>query len=213
MTNARAWRAFVFCGAVGSSCLLAQNARAAPALGVTEDEVVLSRVEVATSGDAERDSLLFERVRSLFSAQTTVVPSNDHQFDQRTVLSPQRTDTVYIWIRVTERSAARVYLTLAEQGEQPRYLFREIKLDSALDEVGSETLAEVAHSSARDLWLREQQSSRATLVDALERETPTQTEPPPAADPAPVVAIAPAATVRDSAEPASRSSQRLAPPV
>jgi len=170
-------------------------------------------VEVAMSGDVERDPLLFERVRSLFSAQTTVVPSDDHRFDQRTVLAPQRTDTVYIWIRVTERSAARVYLTLTEQGEQPRYLFREIKLDSGLDEVGSETLAEVAHSSARALWLREQQSSRATVVDALERETPTQPEPPPAPEPEPLVTIAPVPTVSDSVDPASRSSRRVAPPV
>lgn len=211
MSNARVWRALAFCGWVAAQCGVARVACAAPTLSATENDATppLARVEVAMAFDVERESLLFERIRSLFPAQTTVVSSGDPQLDQRALLSPQRLDTVYIWIRVTEPSA-RVYLTLAEQGEQTRYLFREIELDSGLDEVGSETLAEVAHSSAQALWLREQQSSRDTLVEALEREAKTEPKPesPPVADAPPIAAMAPAATVRDSHASAQHAAAR-----
>lgn len=202
MIDARRWRALVFCGC----CLvgLTSIASAAPALTARADEAnpSLTRVEVALSGEAGQDTLLFERIRSLFAAPTNVVRSDEQPFDQRAVLSPPRSDTVYIWIRVTESSRARVYLTLAERGEPARYLFREITLDAGLDEVAAQTLAEVAHSSARALWLREQQSSQTTLLDALERDT----TPPPTltAGLSPRPAIAPAAPVRD----ASASEQR-----
>jgi hypothetical protein len=151
-------------------------------------------------GDVDRDPILFERIRSLFPPQTAVVLRDDHLLDRRAVLLPQRADTVYIWIRVTERTQARVYLALAEQSGQARYLFREVRLDSGLDEVGGETLAEVAHSTARALWLREQQSSRQVVVEALKREAAAPDPAPasPADSPPPSLAIAPRFTAADS---------------
>jgi hypothetical protein len=162
----------------------------------------LARVELAIIGDVERDPVLFERIRSLFPPETAVVLRDDRELDQRAVLQPQRADTVFIWIRVSGRSQARVYLSLVEQGGQARYLFREIKLDSGLDEVGGETLAQVAHSSARALWSREQQSSRQAVVDALEREVAAR----PAAPPPPVLTVSPAIIVHDSPAAPPRST-------
>ncbi|HEY3254417.1 MAG TPA: hypothetical protein VGJ91_10725 [Polyangiaceae bacterium] len=159
---------FCLCGL----CAVEQNSHASPGLSSSagESEPLLSRVEVALLGDAEQDPLLFERIRSLFSEQTAVVRRDAPRIDQRAVLLPQRSDTVYVWIRVSKGTTARVYLAISEEGGQARYLFREIGLDAGLDEVGGETLAEVAHSSAQALWLRELQTPRQTLVAALERE-------------------------------------------
>jgi hypothetical protein len=167
-------------------------------------------------GDVARDPPLFGRIRSLFSPETAVLLRDDRLLDQRAVLLPQRADTVYIWIRVTERTQARVYLALAERGGQARYLFREVRLDSGLDEVGGETLAEVAHSSARALWLREQQSSRQVVVDALEREAVAPSPAPASTAPSKVSAIAisssPIVTPHDAPEPEPSASEHLAPP-
>jgi len=212
MARAKAWPVAVFClGGSGALCGVALTAHAGPS--ESQQTQQLAQVEVAMLGDVQRDPVLFERIRSLFPPQTAVVLRDDQQLDQRTVLLPQHADTVYIWIVVTERTQARVYLALTEQAGPTRYLFREIKLESGLDEVGGETLAEVAHSSARALWLREQQSSRQALVAALEREI----EPARAAAP-PVVAapVAPAPTsVRDSPEsvPPSANGRREARPL
>ena len=214
MIDARSWRTFVFvcCGA-GSSCAFVHPARATSGPSVSEagSSAPLTRVEVATSGDVERDPLLFERIRSLFPEQTSVVLSAEHHLDQRAVLRPQHADTVYIWIRVTELSAARVYLTLAEQDGHARYLFREVRLDSGLDEVGGETLAQVAHSSAQALWLREQQSTREALVDALAREAQHASLSSPA--PPPPLVPAAVSTAHDSPEPARRSARSKVSPV
>ncbi|HYQ31127.1 MAG TPA: hypothetical protein VER04_28025, partial [Polyangiaceae bacterium] len=123
----------------------------------------MTRVEIALIGNTEQDPALFERIRSLFSEQTLVLQRDSERIDQGAVLLPQRADTVYIWIRVAERNA-RVYLALAEEGGPARYLFREVALDAGVDEVGGETLAEIAHSSAQALWLRQLQTPRQALV-------------------------------------------------
>jgi len=212
MIRTRAWRVWFFCCcSISGWCVAAPSAYAASGAGAIEDEQSQSihRVEVAMLGDVDRDPVLFERIHSLFPSETAVVLREEHELDQRAVLVPQRADTVYVWIRVTERSDARVYLAMSEQDGQARYLFREVRLDSGLDEVGGETLAEVAHSSARALWLHEQQSSRESLIAALEREPEASPAPATAA---PVVAPSPV-SARDSAEPAQhRSSKRAAPP-
>jgi len=165
----------------------------------------LTRVEIALIGNTEQDPALFERIRSLFSEQTLVLQRDSECIDQGAVLLPQRADTVYIWIRVAERNA-RVYLALAEEGGPARYLFREVALDAGVDEVGGETLAEIAHSSAQALWLRQLQTPRQALVEALEREVAAPQAAPlsVAATPAPPLAVhesrdslAAAATRRD----------------
>jgi hypothetical protein len=205
-----------------SSCFVAQPALAKPPLYANESRAELGRVEIALVGDSEQDPVLFERIRSLFSPQTAVVLRSGNRFDPRAVLRPERADTVYLWLRVTRRTAARVYLALREEDGSARYLFREVKLEAGLDEVGSETLAQVAHSSAQALWLRERQTSRQELVAALEHED----EPPvplaaagpskaaPASSTTPIRVMPPASNESSSApelehEPASQARPTL----
>ena len=153
-----------------------------------EQRPPLARLEVALIGDFAPDPVFFERIRSLFPAQTAVVLRDLNRIDQRAVLLPQRTDTVYLWIRVGDRTAARVYLAVSDGGGRARFLFREVRLDAGLDEVGGETLAEVAHSSALALWQRELQTSQPALLAALERDTKPSTPPAPPIRPPPSAA-------------------------
>src|SRR5690606_24983110 len=96
-----------------------------------------------------------------------------HELDAGAVLQPARADTLYLWIRLSSGVRARVYLATREESESgARYLFRDVELDSGLDEVGSETLAQVAHSAAEALWRREEHTPKPELVEALEVERP-----------------------------------------
>jgi len=192
------WHVALFC--VCGLCAVVRTSYASSGFSSSPDEAkpLLARVEIALIGEAEQDPALFERIRSLFPARTAVEQRNAPRIDQRAVLLPQRADTVYIWIRVTDGNA-RVYLARTEEGGQARYLFREIRLDAGVDEVGGETLAEIAHSSAEALWLHQSQTPRQAVVQALEREV----EPKRVSAPAVVAPIGPvsAAPSPDSLNP------------
>lgn len=137
------------------------------------------RVEIALVGALERDPPLFERIRSLFPNTTAVVLRPAHELDAGAVLQPARVDTLYLWVRLSSGVRARVYLATREESERgARYLFRDVDLDSGLDEVGSETLAQVAHSAAEALWRREEHTPKPELVEALEVERPAPSTRP-----------------------------------
>ncbi len=189
--------ATLLCAAV--VCAFAPEARAAPPDAAAAERAPLTNVEIALVAEADRDPLLFERIRSLFAADTAVTRRGVDRLDVNAVLRPERTDTVYLWIRISEQSAARVYLSVTEADGNSRYLVRELQLDAGLDEVGSEMLAQVVHSSVQALWRREQQTSRQAVLAALEREI----EPPPPA-PAPVP-VAPAPRPAAKPEPKTAS--------
>jgi hypothetical protein len=147
-----------------------------------------SRVEIALIGELEQDPALFERIRSLFPREMAVVLRPSRHLDSGAVLQPERADTLYVWLRVSSGTRARVYLVARDDTVgSARYLFRDVVLDSGLDEVASETLAQVAHSSAEAFWLREQQTPRQQVVEALASDS-VATRPPPriAAPPPPV---------------------------
>lgn len=186
-----------------------RTTQASTELGSSQREPtpLLARVEIALIGNAEQDPALFERIRSLFPAQTQVLQRDADRIEQSAVLLPQRADTVYIWIRVAERNA-RVYLALGEEGGSARYLFREIGLETGVDEVGGETLAEIAHSSAQALWLHKSQTPRQALVEALERE---EEAPHVAPLPATAAPLRPVVVHETSDSPPLPATQRFEP--
>jgi hypothetical protein len=151
-----------------------------------------SRVEIALIGELERDPALFERIRSLFPREMAVVLRPNSRLDSGAVLQPERADTLYVWLRVSSGTRARVYLVAREDAVgSARYLYRDVVLDSGLDEVASETLAQVAHSSAEALWFREQQTPRQQVVEALTSDSVATQPPPPSAAPPPALAPSP----------------------
>ena len=179
------------------------------------DGTAPSRVEVALSGVAQRKSALFERLRSLFPPDTQVVLRRT-EAPAASLLDPERADTLYLWIRMSARDEARVYLAVHEDGSSgARYLYRSVHFDDGLDEVGSETLAQVAHSAAEALWFREQQIPKQKLVQALESEPEPSRElreqaQPPRAEPTTVQVIQdrPVITTDSADSSAARSAHK-----
>ncbi len=167
-------------------------ARAAAPVAEVGRTAAPQRVEVVLVGVAERDPALFERIRTLFSAATQVLRRKETGVVSSSVLRPERSDTLYIWIRSSSNSLARVYLAAREETEDSaRYLYRDVTLESGLDEVGSESLAQVAHSAAEALWSREQEVSKVEVVRALAKESDaappvSAAEAPPVSEPAPI---------------------------
>lgn len=140
-------------------------------LRAEQPTAVPPQVEVVLVGRAKADSTLAGRVRSLFDPSARVTLRAASRLSPREVLHPSRAGTVFIWITVGTDGSARVFAATREASvTEARYLVREVKLDSGLDEIGKETLAQVAHSSATALWSRRQQTSRAELAAELDRE-------------------------------------------
>lgn len=131
-------------------------------------------VELVLVGSLQDERSLFHRVRSLFPPETRFTTDARTELDRDALLHPPAPGTLYLWITLNAESRARVYVATREQNsESTRYLYRDVLLTSGLDEVGCETLAQVAHSSASALWARERESPRQLMVSALDAESGT----------------------------------------
>lgn len=132
-------------------------------------------VELVLVGAAQTEHSLYDRVRSLFPPDTRFTSDARAELDPSAVLHPPIAGTLYLWITLNAESRARIYVTTREQDhESTRYFYRDVLLVAGLDEVGRETLAQVAHSSACALWERERQISRQLLVSAIEADATVQ---------------------------------------
>ena len=142
------------------------------------------RVQVMLVGRGQEDPSLYGRIRSLFDPETRVELGSVPSLDSSAVLDPARPDTVYLWIALRSDARARVYVaTREESATSARYLFREVELPTGLDEVGAETLAQIAHSSATALWAREQQTPKGQVAAELARDAPRPSPAAPALPP------------------------------
>jgi len=142
---------------------------------------VPARVEMVLVGIAQEDSHIGERVRTLFTAATAVELRVQPALSSVEVLEPVRSDTVYVFVTFGERNRALIYVATRDAGEgAARYLLRDVELASGLDEIGAETVAQVAHSSVVALFSRAAQTSEDALAEELAREE--QREPAEGAD-------------------------------
>jgi hypothetical protein len=138
------------------------------------------RVEITLVGAVRSDLALEERIQSLFDPAARVEIRHQPRLVSSAVLDPADSDKVYLWIALKPEGRARVYVTIRdERGRAPRYLFRDVELESGLDEVGAETLAEIAHSSSLALWWRQQQMPRRRVVDELAHDVEPVAVPEP----------------------------------
>jgi hypothetical protein len=179
-----------FCAVATASAVILCGAPAAVHAEPTEPDAseptAPPRVHVVLVGRARNDPTLSGRICTLFDAQTGCDVETAAQLDSQAVLTPDLHETVCLWITLASDGRARVYVSARErEAARTRYLFRDIALESGLDEVGEETLAQIAHSSALALWEREQETSTGELVAELERDSPspaperTRSVPPP----------------------------------
>ncbi|MBN1611078.1 MAG: hypothetical protein JW940_30885 [Polyangiaceae bacterium] len=166
---------------LGAAAALVAISTAPVAVAQAPDPSSPPRVEITLVGAVGDDPALEDRIRSLFDPAAQVELHHQPRLVSSAVLDPADSDKVYLWISLKPQRRARVYATMRdEQGRATRYLFREVELDSGLDEVGAETLAEIAHSSSMALWWRGQQISRRRVMEELARDVE-----PPAVPPAP----------------------------
>lgn len=129
------------------------------------------RVVIHLVGRLQREATMDSRIRSLFDGRTEVLVRRTESLASQRVLNPEVEQTVYLWISFGPDHRARFYAAAREQGTgDTRYLFREVELETGLDELGGETLAQVAESCAGALWARDQETSKEALVGQLAQE-------------------------------------------
>jgi hypothetical protein len=207
------------------ACSLMANLSGGNHLAVAAGDETPQRYSVGLMlvGRVGQDPSLFHRIQSLFEPGIQFEFETAIRLNSEAVLKPDLPGRLYVWLSLRHEHEARIYVALREPHElQTRYLYRDVVLESGLDEIGAETLAQVAHSSALALWAEEQQVSRDAVESALKSDGGGTTAPAPkaqllAARPAPIpVAIpkkpgpvappAPSAQIGLSAEYAARYS-------
>jgi hypothetical protein len=138
-------------------------------------------VRVILIGDAGDQGELESRIRSWFGAEVplTVVRQRDLVTEQ--VLSPEP-GRVSVWVTPRSSTQARLYFVVpAGDDSSARYLIRDVPLGEGLDEVGSERIAQVVHSSVSALLVGEVESTRQEVELSLAEvdEAPVRSEPTP----------------------------------
>jgi hypothetical protein len=158
----------------------------APTRGFAEESSAPPRVEVVLVRIGDDTVDFGERVKTLFDPATTVELKVKPALSSVEVLEPARPGTVYVFVTRDERGRALIYVATRERPDRDaRYLLRTVELDAGLDEIGAETVAQVAHSSVMALWSHAAETSHDAVATELDRETPgepaTTTRPPPGA--------------------------------
>ena len=165
-----------------SASLTASTAQS-PALVIT---VITAEAEVPT---------FRERVSSWFSDGTRVrvAVASELRADHLFAPPPQEAN---VWVVLPSPERALVLFSLRERGEPARYLLREVRLISGLDELGLERLASVIHSATLALregvegFERPHVEKELVLAGILPNSAPDQ---PLAASQQPTIAVPPAA--------------------
>jgi hypothetical protein len=128
----------------------------------------------------------YARLRSWFDAGTRVELRTVTVLDEDSIVKPTEGATIYAFISQPLRAQLRIYLSMRDPStQQVRHGFREMSLESGLDEVGVESLAEVIHSSAAALWQHQQQVSEERLLSKLHSDLASLGATAPASDTVP----------------------------
>jgi len=161
-----------------SACLaLAAGVAAQPGTGAAGPSTVAAAtpVDVVLVGRAGTEGSLAERIRSWFGTTTTLSIVNERELVAERVLGPLPTRRVAVW--VTERTPGEARLYFAVTGETQaatRYLIRDVPLNKGFDELGSERVAQVVHSSVTALI---EGSVEVAERPEIERELAAPVEP------------------------------------
>jgi hypothetical protein len=130
-------------------------------------------VEIVLVGRAGTDPSLAERIRSWFGADAALSFTTERELAADRVLGPHPARGVAVWVTLRTDREARLYFAAAgESPETTRYLIRDVPLDDGLDEIGSERVAQVVHSSVTALV---EDSVEAIARPELERELAPET--------------------------------------
>jgi hypothetical protein len=159
-------------------------------------------VEVVLVGAGADDLVLGARVQSWFGASAVVSVSRQEALVIDDVLKPRADRHALAWITLRSPAVARIYFAFpGERGAAPRYLYRDVPIEHGFDELGSERVAQVVHSSISAIVEGQEGSSRVEIERELAALAPKP--PPPVAEerpPAPVPAPVAGASVSLVAE-------------
>jgi hypothetical protein len=137
-------------------------------------------VEIVLVGGAGKDASLDARIQSWFGPETVLSIGRERVLMAESVLAGRSSRGVTVWVTLRTRNEARLYFAAASEAEEPtRYLLRDVPLNDGLDEIGSERVAQVVHSSVTALI---DDSVDVVPRPEIERElTPPLLPPPPTA--------------------------------
>lgn len=184
----------VFSLVTSSVMVLGTPARAAPSEPAA-DVPAATPVDIILVGGAGSDALLDERIRSWFGPETTLSITRERVLTAESVLQARSSRGVAVWVTLRKPDEARLYFAASVEREgATRYLLRDVPLDGGFDEVGSERVAQVVHSSVTALI---DDSADVVARPEIEREL----APPPTATPS-----APPPAVRVDTGPAERAN-------
>jgi hypothetical protein len=169
---------------VTSSMMVLGSVRAEPSEPAA-DAPAATPVDVILVGRAGSDALLDERIRSWFGPEARLSITRERVLTAESVLAARTARGVAVWVTLRAPGEARLYFAASGESEgATRYLLRDVPLDSGFDEIGSERVAQVVHSSVTALV---DDSADVVARPEIEREL----APPPVESPAPVPSVAP----------------------
>jgi hypothetical protein len=155
----------------------------------TSAGAVPPEVDVAIVGEAANADVVGSRVASWFHGQSTVARTTRlATLESSSVLAPIERPGVHVWIVVAEPTSVRVFFALQDlPGQATRYLVSSVPLESGLDELGIEQLAQVVYLSTMALWAGNVESSRQDVQQGLEHVPSVRRASAPLAAPLPPV--------------------------
>lgn len=140
-------------------------------------------VEIVLVGKLGQDPVFAARVTSWFRPERfTVELRRARYLDPRQVLAPASDADVHVWVTLSGDNRARLYFSsAAHSGGSESYFLRDLRLESGLDEIGAEHVAEVLHLSTQAFLDGQALSAREELERTLQAEPAPTPEPAPAA--------------------------------
>ena len=166
-----AWLAFLVC----CGCWLLPRGGRAELAGPRNVELVLV-------GQLGEDPVFAARITSWFAADKFHVSVRRARWlEPKQVLAPTGGAAVHVWVTLSEDSLARLYFS-SERGSArgASYFLRELRLESGLDEIGAEHVAEVLNLSTLAFLEGQAQSAREELEQTLRAEPAAEPGPTPA---------------------------------
>ena len=161
------------------------------------------RVEVVLVGRLAADPVFAARVTSWFATDKFRVSVRHARWlEPQQVLAPTGDAAVHVWVTLSESSLARLYFS-SERGASGgvTYFLRELRLESGLDEIGAEHVAEVLNLSTLAFLEGQAQSAREELEQTLRAEHAAEPAPPLAKPSPPPKPAGPPAPAQPSAAP------------
>lgn len=163
------WVACAACLVVIGAASLAQGATP-----TTAGETALPlQVEIVLVGAGADDLVLGARVQSWFGSAAVVSVSRQDSLVIDNVLTPRSDRHALAWVTLRARAMARIYFAFpGERGAPPRYLYRDVPIEHGFDELGSERVAQVVHSSVSAIVEGQGGASRVEIERELVADAP-----------------------------------------